>query len=71
MKKNIYTYNYTHKDKYISSIVLWNSIMYVPVFQGNVDAFIQSDLLFRLYIMCVPWGLNQQTQCSTTEPQEH
>ncbi len=49
-------------------------------FMHLADAFIQSDLLFRLYIffvsMCVPWELNPQpftllTQCSTTEPQKH
>ncbi len=48
-------------------------------FMHLADAFIQSDLRFRLYIfvsMCVPWEFNPQcfvllTQCSTTEPQEH
>ncbi len=44
------------------------------------DAFIQSDLqciqVIRVLSVCVPWELNPQpfalqTQCSTTEPQEH
>ncbi len=53
-------------------------------FMHLADAFIQSDLqciqathCFVFFItMCVPWELNPQpfalqTQCSTTEPQEH
>ncbi len=44
------------------------------------DAFIQSDLqciqAIHFFSMCVPWESNPQpfalqTQCSTTEPQEH
>ncbi len=49
-------------------------------FMHLADAFIQSDLqciqAIHFFIMCVPWESNPQpfalqTQCSTTEPQEH